>query len=108
MWISRISDLHRGYSQFGLEEREEDVYQVFHEAIDASIKERVRLIILAGDLFHNPRPCGKAIITLGNTLKKLRERQIPAVFVLGEHDISRLRDIPFVHIFSNLGLIRKL
>ncbi|HZB80122.1 MAG TPA: DNA repair exonuclease [Nitrososphaera sp.] len=106
--MSHISDLHLGYSQFSLEEREEDVYRVFHEAIDASIKERVRLIILAGDLFHNPRPCGKAIVTLGNTLKKLKEKQIPVVFVLGEHDISRLRDVPFIHIYSNLGLARKL
>ena len=108
MLMSHISDLHLGYSQFSLEEREEDVYRVFHEAIDASIKERVRLIILAGDLFHNPRPCGKAIITLGNIFKKLKEKQIPVVFVLGEHDISRLRDVPFIHIYSNLGLARKL
>jgi DNA repair exonuclease SbcCD nuclease subunit len=108
MLISHISDLHLGYSQFSLEEREEDVYQAFHEAIDISIRERVRLVILAGDLFHNPRPCGKAIITLGNMLKKLKEKQISAVFVLGEHDISRLRDVPFVHIYSNLGLAKKL
>lgn len=108
MLISHISDLHLGYAQFGLEEREEDVYQAFHEAIDTSIKEGVRLVILAGDLFHNPRPCGKAIITLGNALKKLKEKQIPAAFVLGEHDISRLRDVPFAHIYSNLGLAKKL
>lgn len=108
MLISHISDLHLGYAQFGLEEREEDVYQTFHEAIDVSIKEGVKLVIIAGDLFHSPRPCGKAIITLGNGLKKLKEGQIPVAFVLGEHDISRLRDVPFVHIYSNLGLARKL
>jgi DNA repair exonuclease SbcCD nuclease subunit len=108
MLISHISDLHLGYAQFNLEEREEDVYEAFREAIDVSIKEGAGLVILAGDLFHNPRPCGKAIITLGNALKKLKEKQIPAVFVLGEHDISRLRDVPFVHIFSNLGLAKKL
>jgi DNA repair protein SbcD/Mre11 len=108
MLISHISDLHLGYAQFGLEEREEDVYQTFHEAIDVSIREGVRLVILAGDLFHNPRPCGKAIITLGNALKRLKEKQIPAAFVLGEHDISRLRDVPFAHIYSNLGLAKKL
>jgi len=108
MLISHISDLHLGYAQFNLEDREEDFYQTFNEAIDISVKEGVRLVILAGDLFHNPRPCGKAIITLGNALKKLRDKQIPAVFVLGEHDISRLRDVPFVHIFSNLGLVKKL
>jgi DNA repair protein SbcD/Mre11 len=108
MLISHISDLHLGYAQFGLEEREEDVYQTFQEAIDISIREGVRLVILAGDLFHNPRPCGKAIITLGNALKKLKEKQVPAAFVLGEHDISRLRDVPFAYIYSNLGLAKKL
>src|ERR671922_805726 len=108
MLISHISDLHLGYAQFGLEEREEDVYQAFNEAIDVSIREGVRLVILAGDLFHNPRPCGKAIITLGNALKKLREKQIPAAFVLGEHDISRMRDVPFAYVFSNLGLAKRL
>ena len=108
MLISHISDLHLGYAQFGLEEREEDVYQTFHEAIDVSIREGVRLVIIAGDIFHSPRPCGKAIITLGNALKKLKEKQIPAAFVLGEHDISRLRDVPFAHIYSNLGLAKKL
>lgn len=28
--------------------------------------------------------------------------------MLGEHDISRLRDVPFVHIYSNLGLVKRL
>jgi DNA repair exonuclease SbcCD nuclease subunit len=108
MLISHISDMHLGYAQFGLEEREEDVYQAFNEAIDISIREGAKLVILAGDIFHNPRPCGKAIITLGNALKKLKEKQIHVAFVLGEHDISRLRDVPFAHIFSNLGLAKKL
>ena len=108
MLISHISDLHLGYSQFNLEEREEDVYGAFHQAIDISIREGAKLVILSGDLFHTPRPCGKAIITLGNALKKLKEKEVPAVFVLGEHDISRLRDVPFAHIYSNLGLAKKL
>lgn len=108
MLISHISDLHLGYAQFGLEEREEDVYQCFAESVDVSIREGARLVILAGDLFHTPKPSGKSIITLGNALKKLRDKQIPAVFVLGEHDISRTRDVPLPYLFSNLGLARRL
>jgi DNA repair protein SbcD/Mre11 len=108
MLISHLSDLHLGYSQFNLEEREEDVYRAFQEAIDVSIHEGVKLVILSGDLFHTPRPCGKSIITLGNALKKLKEKEIPTAFVLGEHDISRLRDVPFAYIFSNLGLAKRL
>jgi DNA repair exonuclease SbcCD nuclease subunit len=108
MLVAHLADLHLGYAQFSLEEREEDVYETFNEAIDTSIKEGVGLVILAGDLFHTPRPNGKAVITLANALKKLKERQIPVVFILGEHDISRLRDVPFAYVFSNLGLMKKL
>ena len=108
MLVAHISDLHLGYSQFNLEEREEDVYQTFLEAIDISIKEGVGLVILAGDIFHTPRPHGKAVYRLAEALKKLKEKQIPAAFVLGEHDISRMRDVPFAYIFSNLGLARQL
>ena len=108
MLISHISDLHLGYSQFNLEEREEDVYATFQEAIDVSISEGIKLVILAGDIFHIPRPTGKAVYKLAIALKKLKEKQIPVAFVLGEHDLSRMRDIPFAHIFSNLGLARQL
>ncbi len=108
MLVAHISDLHLGYSQFNLEEREEDVYQTFHEAIDISIKESAKLVILAGDIFHTPRPNGKAVITLANALKKLKEKEIPAAFVLGEHDISRLRDVAFANVFSNIGLAKRL
>jgi DNA repair protein SbcD/Mre11 len=108
MLIAHISDLHLGYSQFGLEEREEDVFTTFNEAIDVSIKEGVNLVILGGDIFHTPRPNGKAIITLANALKKLKEKQIPVAYVLGEHDISRMRDVPLARVFSNLGLATRL
>jgi DNA repair exonuclease SbcCD nuclease subunit len=108
MLVAHIADLHLGYAQFNLEEREEDVYETFNEAVDISIREGAKLVILAGDLFHTPRPNGKAVITLANALKKLKEKQIPVVFVLGEHDISRLRDVPFAFVFSNLGLMKRL
>jgi exonuclease SbcD len=108
MLVAHVSDLHLGYSQFGLEEREEDVYATFNEAVDISIREGVELVILGGDIFHTPRPNGKAIITLANALKKLKEKQIPVAYVLGEHDISRMRDVPLAHVFSNLGLAKKL
>jgi DNA repair exonuclease SbcCD nuclease subunit len=53
-----MSATHLGHSQFGLYEREKDMYKIFEEAIDESILERARIVILAGDLFHMPRPNG--------------------------------------------------
>lgn len=108
MLVAHIADLHLGYAQFNLEEREEDVYETFNEAIDISVKEGAKLVILAGDIFHVPRPNGKAVYRLAEALKKLKEKGIPVAFILGEHDISRVRDFPFASIFGNLGLMKKL
>ncbi|MER3407619.1 MAG: metallophosphoesterase [Nitrososphaera sp.] len=108
MLVAHISDLHLGYSQFNLEEREEDIYETFNEAIDISIREGAQLVILAGDIFHTPRPNGKAVYRFAGALKRLKERDIPAAFVLGEHDISRMRDVPFAYVFRTLGLARQL
>ena len=108
MLISHISDIHLGYAQFNLQEREEDLYEVFGEAIEKSISEHVKAIILAGDIFHNPKPNGAAIIRLARELKKLKEKSISVFFVLGEHDISRSNDVPLPYLFHNLGLARRL
>ncbi len=108
MLISHISDIHLGYAQFNLQEREEDLYDVFEESVDKSIHEHVEAIILAGDIFHNPKPNGAAIIQLARQLKKLKEKSIPVYFVLGEHDISRTNDVPIPFLFHNLGLARRL
>jgi len=106
--ISHISDTHLGYSQFNLQEREEDIYEVFEEAIDKSISEHADIVILAGDIFHTPRPSGSSIIKLANELKKLKEKSIPVFFVLGEHDINRMQDIPVPYVFHNLRLATRL
>ncbi len=108
MLVSHISDIHLGYAQFNIQDREEDLYDVFEESIDKSIHEHVEAIIFAGDIFHNPRPNGAAIIKLARELKKLKERSIPVFFILGEHDISRTNDVPLLFLFHNLGLAKRL
>lgn len=98
-----MSDIHLGYSQFNLEEREEDVYNAFAQAVDTSIKEGVKAVILAGDIFHTPKPEGSAIVRFGDQLKRLKELNIRVFFVLGEHDVSRVRGVPVPFTFHNLG-----
>ena len=62
MLFSHISDLHLGNVGYGLEEREQDVYHVFNQAIDISIKDHVDFVIFAGDIFDAPKPNGTAIV----------------------------------------------
>jgi exonuclease SbcD len=103
MIFSHISDTHLGFVQYHSEERENDVYTAFNEAIDISIKDHVDFVILAGDIFHVPNPSGKAIVVLANALKRLRESDIDSFFILGDHDISRIRATPVPFVYHNLN-----
>lgn len=94
MIFSHISDTHLGLVQYGSEEREQDVYHAFNQAIDTSIKDHVDFVIFAGDIFHVPNPNGTAIVQMANALKRLKQNKIDSFFVLGEHDISRIRTTP--------------
>ncbi|MGQ0606686.1 MAG: metallophosphoesterase [Candidatus Nitrosotenuis sp.] len=102
MIFSHISDTHLGLTQYGLQEREDDVYSVFNESIDLSIKDHVDFVIFAGDLFHVPNPSGTAILKMANALKRLKQSNIESFFVLGEHDISRIRSSPIPYVYHNL------
>ena len=103
MLFSHISDTHLGLVQYGSNEREQDVYDVFNQAIDKSIEDNVDFVIFAGDIFHMPNPNGTAIVQMGNALKRLKENNIDSFFILGEHDISRIRTTPIPYIYHNLG-----
>jgi exonuclease SbcD len=102
MLFSHISDTHLGLVQYGSEEREQDVYDVFNQAIDTSIKDHVDFVIFAGDIFHVPNPNGTAIVQMGNGLKRLKQSNIDSFFILGEHDISRVRTTPIPYVYHNL------
>ncbi len=102
MLFSHISDTHLGLVQYGSEEREQDVYDAFNQAIDTSIKDHVDFVIFAGDIFHVPNPNGTAIVQMGNGLKRLKQNSIDSFFILGEHDISRIRTTPIPYVYHNL------
>ena len=102
MLFSHISDSHLGLLQYGSEERENDVYNAFHQAIDISIKDHVDFVIFAGDIFHVPTPSGTAIMHMANALKRLKQKNIDSFFILGEHDISRIRSTPVPYVYHNL------
>ena len=102
MLFSHISDTHLGLQQYGLEEREQDIYDSFNQAINISIKDHVDFVIFAGDIFHTPNPSGAAILQMANALKRLKQNSIESFFILGEHDISRMRATPVPYVYHNL------
>lgn len=102
MLFSHISDTHLGLVQYNSEERENDIYDAFNQTIDISIKDHVDFVIFAGDIFHTPNPNGTAIMHMAHALKKLKQNNIDSFFVLGEHDISRIRSYPVPYVYHKL------
>jgi len=93
MRIAHISDTHLGYRQYNLDERENDFYEAFNEAIDKAIEERADVLIHSGDLFDSPVPPIKALYTFKNALKRI-EGKMKVFTVLGDHDTPKRRGMP--------------
>lgn len=88
-FIAHLADLHLGYRQYGLIERENDIYDAFEEAVDRIIEEHAKIVIVSGDLFNSPRPPIRALYHVKRNLEKLKSRGINVFCILGDHDMPR-------------------
>lgn len=86
MRIAHISDTHLGFRQYNLDQREEDFYRAWHEAIDKMVGERVDAVVHSGDLFDDRKPPIKAIVEARRGVRRLKEAGIPFYYVTGNHD----------------------
>ena len=99
-----VSDTHLGAVQYGMEERENDFYEAFSEAIDTAIENEVDFIIHSGDLFDSSRPSNKALHVLKENILKLYDKKIEMICIPGDHDRPRGRDLTAHGIFDFVGL----
>jgi DNA repair protein SbcD/Mre11 len=103
------SDLHLGYSQYGLEVRRQDFDRAFAELADKAIELKPDFMIIAGDLFHHARPSN---VTLENTIrsfKRLKDAGIPVLTVDGSHDCApNTITGTILHPLDSAGLIHHL
>jgi len=93
--LLHLSDTHLGYSEFdkvspsGINQREEDCYRVFHEAIAKAVELKVDVVIHSGDFFHRPWPSNRALIEAFTGLKRLAQAKIPSIIISGNHSTPR-------------------
>jgi len=80
------SDLHLGYSQYGLEVRRQDFDNAFSELVDKTIELKPDFMIIAGDLFHQARPSNHTLENTIRSFKRLKDAGIPVLTVDGSHD----------------------
>ena len=80
------SDLHLGYSQYGLEARRQDFDNAFAEIVEKTLQLKPDFMIVAGDLFHEARPSNVTLENAIRNFKRLRDAEIPILTVDGSHD----------------------
>ncbi|MBN1561345.1 DNA repair exonuclease [candidate division KSB1 bacterium] len=109
MKLLHFSDTHLGFSEYykidpdsGLNQREQDFYDAWHQVIDAIMVHRPDVVVHAGDLFHTPRPSNRAIRTALESIQKISDAGIPLVIIAGNHETPRIRTTG--SIFESLAL----
>jgi DNA repair exonuclease SbcCD nuclease subunit len=107
MRIAHLADTHLGYRRWhytdpasGRNQREADVYRVFHQAVDKAIELEVDVVVHAGDLFEAYHPSTYALGVALDGFAKLRDAGIPSAVIAGNH--STPRDKTAAHVFSVL------
>lgn len=114
--LAHLSDLHLDYSSGkmvnaeGVNIREQDGYDAFNGIVDDIIAHEVDAAMIAGDIFHSPKPTIRSIVQAQQGLKKLADAGIKVYSIAGNHDASDIRsdvaaskvlDRPEIGIFSH-------
>ncbi len=99
MKIVHLADLHLGYRAYhrvnaqGVNQREADVFRSFKEVLDKVVTIQPDVILIAGDIFHVPRPSNFAVITTQSLLYEFRRQcEAPMVMIAGNHESVRSTD----------------
>jgi len=87
--VAHLADIHLGYRQYGLAEREQDIYESFEETVEKILEEHAKTVVISGDLFHSPRPPIRALYVAKKCFEKLSTHGVRIFCVLGDHDIPR-------------------
>lgn len=104
MRFAHMADSHLGFKHLGLDEREEDLYEVFEKTIDKIIELDVDFVIHSGDLFNSAKPTPSTLLVFQKQLFKLNEAGIPFYAIAGNHDSKpRKNFMPPILLFEDLG-----
>lgn len=84
-----LADAHLGYQQYQSQERLKDFSRAFRQPIEDAIDKQVDFVLIAGDLFHKAAINPITLLQAKQPLDQLREANIPAIAINGNHDGTR-------------------
>ncbi len=100
MQVVHLADLHVGAKPYGVEEIRELVFEAFDRAIDYVLEARPDALLVAGDLFHRPRPEHETVIHVLRRMREVVDHGIRVVAAHGEHDTPGHRDQTLLELLS--------
>ncbi|MFA5992121.1 MAG: exonuclease SbcCD subunit D [Candidatus Pacearchaeota archaeon] len=86
MKFAHLGDCHLGGWRFP--EIQELNMQSFSQALDVCIKEKVDMVLIAGDLFDSAYPPIEILKRTFAEFRKLKDAEIPCFLIAGSHDFS--------------------
>ena len=84
--ILHTADLHLGLKQFDLYPRLLDMGAVLDGIYEIAVRERVDLVVAAGDVFNSPDPDPYSVAKHNEFVQKLRGAGIQYLVLVGNHD----------------------
>ncbi|MEM0341029.1 MAG: exonuclease SbcCD subunit D [Acidilobaceae archaeon] len=87
-----VSDTHLGIKQYGLLDREKDVYEAFAEVVEIAKREKVDAVLHAGDMFDKSTPKPFTLIAAFKPLLSLAEKGIEFYVSPGNHEYPKAID----------------
>lgn len=89
MRFLHIADVHLGHQQYNVAERFNDFGRAFLDAVKLAVDEQVRVVVIAGDLFHRAAVDPLTLLQAQEGLQRLQAAGIAVLAVHGNHDRVR-------------------
>jgi DNA repair exonuclease SbcCD nuclease subunit len=104
------ADIHLGFEQYGLPERQDDFYRAFLAVVETACSEDVDFVLVAGDMLHKAgQSDARALLQATMALERLRQAGIPVVAIEGNHEMQQAAEgISFPQYLNSIGLIHLL
>lgn len=103
------ADIHLGNRQYDRPERIADFGQAFRRMVEDAIASRVKLVLVAGDLFHKRDVEPGSFVLAAKMFEQLKRQGIPVLAIQGNHEGSAYRDaFTWLDGLAELGLVRVL
>jgi len=99
--IIHMSDLHIGAKPHNEPTIYNDIIEAFSNSVEIIKQEKPDLVVIAGDIFHTPKPDNDSLRFVMAKFKEIASFDIPIILAHGEHDTPGRRESTILQVISS-------